>query len=391
MGGGRGNGVRIGLPVLTRSDNMYRVQAEVDGVPVWFESADVPLAPRAEAFASGFLAPALAAGRPLRVEAPLDPTWRQNVARILPFWRKWWGWHVGDPIRGGGEHDGGSNRPPRDNAQPSDDAPRYTVSCFSGGVDSSYTVLRSRTHAAAIDRLLCVHGFDIKIDDGARMAAWEPRLRAIAAAVGKPAIVLRTNLRAHPLYARGWERTHGGAIAAVGHVLAGAGRLVVPATLTTDKTYGWGSHHQTDAFWSSGALEVVHADADVNRRQKVRALADEPLVYDALRVCWEGKTAAGNCSACEKCVRTMVLLHHFGRLEQFTAFDRSVPLTHRLKALRRIPPHLWYVYQGLLDDGLGGEVGEAVRRLLPDKTPPSVARRVARKAKRKLVGLFGER
>lgn len=374
--------VFISAPVLTRAiDGASRVEANVDGTPTWFESRDAELTASPEAFASAFLGPALAAGRRLHIAAPLDATWRSNVASILPVWLRWWGYHAdADTITCDGA---------RTKSQPRSES--WTASCFTGGADSFYTLLRS-PRASQIDRLLFVHGYDIPLADETRMAAWENDLRRVASAVGRPAIVVRTNLRLHPLFRQSnWERTHGGALAAAAHVLSGnVARLLIPSTYTYGHEQPWGSHHLTDGFWSSTELEVVHDDASINRRDKLRALADEPLAWDALRVCWEGRTPTGNCSMCEKCVRTMTVLHLCGRLEKFKTFDQTMPLARRIAGLKWLPPHLLYVYDALLKDGLSGAEAQAVRRLLADSRPPGLLRRVARRAKqsaRRFIGV----
>jgi hypothetical protein len=371
--------VVIGRPMLSRTGDSWHVEADVDGTPAWFESADAKLAPHVEAFASAFLGPALANGRTLRVNGPVSAAWLQNVANIPAIWKKWWGYDVPDPIRADDVCDTPAPEAP----------PGFTASCFSGGVDSSWTLLRS-ANAPRIQRLFFVHGFDIPLADQTRMNAWEPALCRVAAETGRPAIVLRTNLRLHPLFRHSnWERTHGGALAAAGHVVAGMGRLLIPATYTLDHEVPWGSHFLTDHFWSRPGFEVEHDDAKWHRREKLRAIADEPLVWETLRVCWEGRTPTGNCSMCEKCVRTMLILHMCGRLDKFRVFDRSVPLAQRVLDLKWLPPHLFFVYEGLLKDGLDGEEGAVVRRMLAEGRPPGLVRRVARKAKRVVARILG--
>jgi hypothetical protein len=367
--------VVIGRPVLTRgADDTWRVEADVDGSPAWFESADVELAPRAEVFACAFLGPALANGRAVRVNSGISSGWLRNVANIPAVWHKWWGYDVPDPLRA----DDLSDDPPTTTPT------GFTASCFSGGVDSSWTLLRS-SNAPRIERLLFVHGFDIPLADETRMAAWEPALRRVGRETNKPSVLVRTNLRLHPLFRHSnWERTHGGALAAAGHVVAGMGRLLIPATYTLDHEVPWGSHFITDHFWSRPDFQVEHDDARPHRREKLRQIADEPLVWDTLRVCWEGRTRSGNCSMCEKCVRTMLILHMCRRLDRFNVFDRSVPLAQRVRDLKWLPPHLLFVYESLLADGLAGEEGAVVRRMIAEAKPPGLIRRAARKAKRAL-------
>ena len=47
--------VRVGAPRLEREGGTTRVVADVDGVPLWFASDDLALAPRPERFASAVL------------------------------------------------------------------------------------------------------------------------------------------------------------------------------------------------------------------------------------------------------------------------------------------------------------------------------------------------
>lgn len=364
--------VVIGPVSLKCEGNAWRVEADVDGTPAWFESSDVELTGSPEAFATAFLGPAQALGRPLRVTDPVDPIWLANAANIMPIWKSWWGYDVAEPIRA--EAKTGSTTQPT--------GERFTASCFTGGVDSTYTLLRG-PNASRIQRLLFVHGYDIPLADTPRMAAWEPDLRRVGHELNKPAIVIRSNIRLHPLFrSTNWERTHGGALAAAGLVMPGAERLVIPSSYTYTDGHYWGSHYDTDKFWSSAGIEIVHDDATYQRREKLRSIADEPMVWETLRVCWEGKTASGNCSMCEKCIRTMLTLSLHKKLDNFRVFDRSVPLAKRVTDMQRFPRHLAYVYESFLKDGLAGEEAAAVRKLLARLKPPTLMQRAVRKAKR---------
>lgn len=98
--------------------------------------------------------------------------------------------------------------------------------------------------------------------------------------------------------------------------------------------YAWGSHERTDSLWSSDRLLVVHDGADASRVEKLRALAGEPLVHAHLRVCWENRAPAGNCSACDKCVSTMAIAAACAEPERFVTFDWSIPIERRIARLR---------------------------------------------------------
>ena len=102
------------------------------------------------------------------------------------------------------------------------------------------------------------------------------------------------------------------------------------------------------------------------RIDRLRAICREDLVRRFLRVCYQNTGAQLNCSVCEKCVRTQVLLRAVGAdLADFPVFDQSLPLAERIDAL---PPlehrSLVSVYETALSWGLNGAAGEAVARLL---------------------------
>jgi hypothetical protein len=197
------------------------------------------------------------------------------------------------------------------------------------------------------------------------MAAWESRLRTVAAAVGARAVVLRSNLRRHPAFAGAdWERAHGGALAAVGHLLAGhVGTLLIASSVPTHYDVHWGSHWQLDELWSSDRLAVVHHGASESRLAKVRAIFGNDLSAAHLRVCWENRTPTGNCSRCDKCLNTMTLIAACGGvLRRFSTFDWPDNLSAHLDRV----PWTRYVrtYRELLAAGLDRRLARSVRALL---------------------------
>jgi hypothetical protein len=333
-----------------RGGGSHRVRAEVGGEPLWFESPDIELRPAPEAFGCALLVAALHGGRPLTIEGEVSARWLSNAGRLLDVFQGWWGYAKLTPQA--------AARP--DGEKPASDK---TALCFSGGVDSFYSLLRS---GRRVDLLLTVHGYDIKLRDGARASAFESSLRAVAAELGMKPVVVRTNLREHPAFARApWERTHGGALAAVGHLLGdSAGRLLISSSYPYLNHVPWGSHWQTDPLWSSDRLEVIHVGAELARSDKLRAIAREPLVRKHLRVCWENLAPEGNCSRCEKCLRTRLMLADCGELENFPVFEGADTLARRIDSLPAIRGR-GRVFGKLLERGrLTPEVETALRKLI---------------------------
>lgn len=329
-----------------------RVEAEVDGRTLRFATRDARLEPVPEAFASALLLPAAGRGEVLEIDAPVDPAWLARVPEILAVTGRWWG--LGD------------TRVTAPVAAPSTGPGAEAVAqCFTGGVDSFYAVLEAPRPP---DFLVYVHGYDIRLDDRRRLDAFLPGMRATAAAVGARAIVVETDLRTHPAMAGSdWEKVHGGALAAVGHLLSGvAGRLVIPSSYPYHDEHPWGSHWDLDPLWSSGRLVVEHSDATLRRDGKVRAMARHPLVREHLRVCWEERTPTGNCSRCEKCVRTMVTFAMCDALDGMAAFDLDDPLPRRVEGLGRLSRPVLPVWEdirrGISDPALAAAADRLIAR-----------------------------
>lgn len=329
-----------------------RVTARVGGTDVWFESPDVTLRPAIEAFVAAFLIPSLALRRPLAVAGHACPEFVANTRQVVEQVHQWWRYPKSLPAYTATVGSLSGSRQPRAGL------------FFSGGVDSFHSLLACGRH---IDDLIFVHGFDVPLTDVRRADACERMLREVAASTGQRMIRVRTNLRQHPLLGPlPWGRTHGGALAAVGHALADhVTSILISSSNPITHQAGWGSHWALDHHWSSARLRVEHVGAQCTRDQKLSAVAPHALVRRHLRVCWENRDMELNCGRCEKCLRTQLGLLALDELSHSSVFDHKVPLAERLDRLPRVnDPVMFPLYQRLLGAGLPVEVEDAVARLL---------------------------
>lgn len=316
-------GLRRSLRVgpWTREGGGARILAQADRDPLWFESHDVELSTSATALACLFYIPALHHKRSLVIEGALSREWQRGARKLQKTYAEWWGY---PRVRIRSKSDGTGPATP--------DARERVALTFSGGVDSFYTLLRG----GRPDGLVFVRGFDMGREDHARWSAFQPTLRAVSEALGVKTLVIETNLREHALFdSVNWERTHGGALAAIGHLLSRQfGVLRIAATLTREFHPPWGSHPHTDALWGSEQLRVEDHGTELWRHEKLWEIQDEPLVQQHLRVCWENRTEEGNCSQCDKCLITMLALAARDRLGAYSVFR---PPTSFVDALDHIP------------------------------------------------------
>lgn len=358
--------LRIGAPLV--SSNGGRVSAQVGATEVWFESDELPLAGASEAFASAFLIPAAACGRQLELEAAVCPVWRSGAAELLPIVGGWWGYRSAIPSGGALSAIG------RRDAQ-------SVALCFSGGVDSFHTLLR---RPGNLDLLVAGHGYDIPLADVGRMARFESSIREVAGAMGMRWCVVRSNIREHPDFSGvSWERTHGGALAALGHLLRDAvGRIVISSSAARRDAYPWGSHWETDPLFGSSRLVVEHFGEGARRAEKLAEIASEPLVRRHLRVCWRNDSEEVNCGRCEKCVRTQVVLAACGELPRYRLFAGSGALADRIDGVAAASLPLLLSYQWALDRGLDPRVGRSVRALIRRSRRAALTHALARTATR---------
>lgn len=347
----------INAPRRERINGTWSVSAEVEGQLLWFECNHAKLAVRPEAFLTAFFIPALHTSARLTIDAAVDPGWVEQTRQLLPIYNRWWDYRLEHPVT----RVRCTNRC-HDSAGSGEE--NVVAQCFTGGIDSFYSLLRG-THCT--QHLLYVYGYDIPLEDRRRFRDLEDTLHAIAEATGRTPIVVRTNLRKHDLFRRvSWERTHGAALAAVGLLLENKiTSLVIPSSYAYEHETPWGSHWDTDPLWARPAgVDIVH-DHPTSRRDKIFEIASVPLVQRHLRVCWQNLAPTGNCSRCEKCLRTMTTLEVCGHLHDYhRVFDTRTSLHRLLDGLRRIPPQLIFVWEDLATRNVSPPTRAAIQRLL---------------------------
>ena len=354
--------IRIEGLRLERNEERDRVAAEVNGATLYFESRDAELRPTPEAFVSALLVPALTRGADLVLADALDPAFLDGVTQLMQTFRGWWGYRK-LVIRSST-----TARVPATAVARSNKEKTGTALCFSGGVDSFFSLLCNEEQ---IDALVFVHGFDIDLADTERANTFQSSLLHIAEHASTRPLVLKTNLREHPVYQGvNWDHAHGGALAAVGHLLANSNRLIIAASYPSAYPNPSGSRWDLDPLWSSTGMQISHHGEAFWRGEKLRKIAALPIVREHLRVCWEHRGGGINCSRCEKCVRTMLTLKQAGALETFPVFDSAGGLADRVKGLGHISPILQPVYRAFLETDIDSKTNRALLELIAAKAPP---------------------
>ena len=338
----------IGPPALSRAGTRWRLEADIAGEPLWFETSEAALACSPEAFASAAFLPAMASGRALSSAAPLSAAWQGGARRVAAAARTIWGWPEVEVA-----------------AAVSVALPEpipATALAFSLGADSFHTLLTRPGHIAYLVR---VEGYEIPADDP-RCPAIRDHVREVAAAVSASPVFVRTNFRTHRLSSLiAWNDSHGGLLAAVGHALAvTAGRFVISSSYPARDLPPWGSRIDLDPHWSSERLTVEHFGAEQYRSEKLREIAADALMRAHLRVCNVDRSKTLNCGSCEKCIRTQIVLLTAGAPDDGEIFPMGRSLAARIDALDRYRnPGFDRVYEAFLEFELPVDVRRAIERL----------------------------
>jgi hypothetical protein len=277
--------------------------------------------PSADPFLAALLVPALVAGEPLVLDPPVSPRLLRRTATVQDILTTWYPARRRIPVTA-----------PVRTAAPGDAARGRGVGAFfSGGVDSCYTLVKSRlglpSAADPITHLIFVKGFDAPLAEAEGLAQSEARLREVAARYGCAFIAVETNLR-DVLSAPWAEMYHGSALAAVGLALAPVlGTVLIPSSYDYRELMPHGSHPLLDELWSTETTDFLHDGCEVNRVDRLALLVRQaPELVDQLRVCWEGSHGGpANCGRCGKCVRTMVMLRAMGHLGRTPSFPSELP------------------------------------------------------------------
>ncbi|UAY56402.1 hypothetical protein [Arachidicoccus terrestris] len=194
---------------------------------------------------------------------------------------------------------------------------------FSGGVDSFYTLLK---HKAEITDIIFVHGMDIPLNKTRLRSKTVEALKSVASAFHINLIEVESNIREQlDPYADWGLMLHGVAMTSVGLLLQDDfSKIYISSSREYSNLFPLASHPMLDHLWSTNRIRFIHDGAEATRIEKVRLVSTSTIALQHLRVCWKNTDGAYNCSKCEKCLRTMISLYSFDKLEQCPTFTEPL-------------------------------------------------------------------
>jgi hypothetical protein len=242
---------------------------------------------------------AMAEGRDIRLRGPATRQMLRNLGEFQLAWSRWKP-TVYRPIDITVDTvvDGAHVRPTR------------TSAAFSGGVDSTFTLLRNSPRSTSasynVDSAVLVHGFDVSLGNSSDFQELIDRTVPVRAVAGVDLRIMRTNSK--DLRLQKWDDSFGAQLAACLHLFSAefSTALVASSEPYDALVLPWGSNPVTDHLLSGADLTIVHDGAAFSRTDKIAFLSEVPAAVESLKVCWEGTQQGRNCGVCEKCIRTQL-------------------------------------------------------------------------------------
>ena len=342
-----GSALRLSTPVVSWQGETVTVTCDVDGAPslraVLRGPAEVlsRIESRIEPFLPVALLMAGAARCDLVVDGPVDAEFVTHLRlHCVPLLELIFDFRqtqieISDP------HESRTVGPDSRRADPA-------ALLFSGGVDSFFSLARLRQIDYPL-RLL------VNVDAGAhchRACAErrQERVRQFASESGYEALTIDTNFHevvdadhafAHPFRTLPAGYTAYPAIAGL-FLSTGYSYHDLSSDLHKHSAEISGSTLPASIAWSG--MPVTEIGYEARRFEKMRVVADEPLSYHALDVCYSGDHIPGgdpdspvNCGKCNKCARSILTLDALGRLDRYRSqFDLSQYPANRDDLLRRV-------------------------------------------------------
>lgn len=318
------------------SANISAKTAKNGDFRVWFripqEFGQLPLS--GDPFLTGFLISCMYVGEDIQIDAPVSKRLMRRLPEIQALIRSWYP-HFQEISATCTQ------------TYNSFDYPQSLGMgcCFSGGVDSWYSLLKNQED---ISHLILIKGMGSK---DLNQKFWDSQQQVVAKtsqSFNKKLIEVETNLRRQTdmKYIFQWSKypwgkpyfgdfygscSHGSLLAAVGMCLTKIiSQLVIPSSYPYYRLNPWGTNPLLDPLWSTKNITFIHDGCEAERLQKIKQkIAQVDFALQNLRVCHQDHKESSeyyNCCQCEKCLRTMMQLRIYGVLEQASAFSKPLQL-----------------------------------------------------------------
>ncbi len=184
---------------------------------------------------------------------------------------------------------------------------------YSGGIDSTFSLLRRKAAGKQQD-VLTVHGMDYKVKDHEKFDAMIEKTDAFAKTVAKKRITLKSD--AYQIYdsvycnPKGSHVTHIFSLAGAAFLHGNYSRYLISSDYRLDQqflVFPWGSNSATNRYFSDGRRHLLTLDDEFSRSDKLERIIALPEALSSVTFCVNYKARPENCGQCSKCVRTKIM------------------------------------------------------------------------------------
>ena len=252
---------------------------------------------------------AMRSARPLHVRGIGSTATVRNARRLSEIWATWLPGHFHAVCVRFDE-----TLPPSQLPCDTGEAADADLCFFSGGIDSTYTVLRRHREGRRM-WLLTVHGMEYPVADPERFERFVGKTRPLASMCGGHRVFVTTNAYAiysrHRVTARRAPIVHGFTLGGAGFLAADRfGDIVMAADCRLDQqflSHPNASNTATTLCYDDGRTRMWPDGDDVTRSDKLSLIVTSPEALASVTFCVDKASRPENCGQCEKCLRTKVM------------------------------------------------------------------------------------
>ena len=208
-------------------------------------------------------------------------------------------------------------------------APGGVATAFSGGIDSSYTLWKNLPEnqtdvGMQVTHGIFVHGFDILLNNKPLYLSFYQEFKKIFEHYNIQLLQLRTNCYQFTEFRIPWPQAFNFPLISAAMIF---GRLLRKFYLPAGDEIVAEIVMKPDVFndprVATETFETVLFAPDLQRIDKLKQMADWPVIQTHLRVCSKlvKDTTHANCQQCTKCLNTLIYLELLGIRKRFKEFQ----------------------------------------------------------------------
>lgn len=208
------------------------------------------------------------------------------------------------------------------------DSKRFGATSFSGGVDSTHMCWNLQSKHLEIPftdfkYAFFIQGLDNPLDDTEGFLRKANEFKSFLDRMGITLITPRTNFILFSQLILPWPSVCHVPVLSAAIVLSGLIKhYIIPSTYSYNLFHVTGSSLLSDHWISTEDLEVFHFGSHTYIN-KLETVSELPGFNAILRVCSNKRVSLhGNCSRCNKCLRSMAFLKLIGKYEDFPTFKQ---------------------------------------------------------------------